>query len=241
MVLSLKGEDLGESFWEWESKVTHSSLNTLLMIEGRRFRSESHGAELGILFALHKEVHVLLAHFNLVGALLEAVQEWLVEVVALVLLSWLLISGLSILNRGLLHGSLLDGGLLLLRSVAWAAASHDSSDGLVSDFWTGTHSHTSGECATEATGHSTAWSGSSHCHGSSSLGGCGVVVMVNLLGWCLLDRSWWSSGASWSETGWTSAWTSWSSYKEMSIIQLLLNEWLIKISFISTYLLWAYC
>lgn len=191
-----------------------SSLNTLLMIEGRRFWSESHSAELCVLFALHKKVHVLLAHVNLVGRLLKAVQEWLVEVVALVLLSWLLISGLSILSRGLLHGSLLNGGLLLLlRSVTWAAASHDSSDGLVSDFWTSTHSHTSGECATEATGHATTWSGSSHCHGSTSLGRCGVVVMMNLLGWCLLDRSWWSSGASWSETGWTSAWTSWSSYK----------------------------
>jgi hypothetical protein len=62
----------------WVSKRTNgftqvSFLNTLLMIEWR-LSSETHGAEFGVLFALREEVHVLLAHVNLVGALLEAVQ-----------------------------------------------------------------------------------------------------------------------------------------------------------------------
>lgn len=80
--------------------------------------SEAHSSKLGILLTLRKEVHVLLAHVNLVGTLLQAVQQGLVKAVAGVLLNLLAISGLSILNWGLLHGGLLHRSLLLLlRSV----------------------------------------------------------------------------------------------------------------------------
>ena len=75
--------------------------------------SDASGAESGIFLALHEHVHVHLANINAILVALEAVQERLVEAVARVLLSGLLVSGLSILNW-CLHGSLLHRGLLLL-------------------------------------------------------------------------------------------------------------------------------
>ncbi len=65
----------------------------------------------------------------------------------LLLLGWCLsilglVGLLSILN----WSTLLNWSLLLRLTVATATA-HNTSDGLVSDFRTGTHGHTCGECA----------------------------------------------------------------------------------------------
>jgi hypothetical protein len=93
-----------------------------------------------------------LASINAISILLQAGQESLVEAGAGVLLNLLLliISGLSVLNWGSLHhgGSLLNWSLLNWGlTVATAATSHNSSDSLMSDFRTSTHSHTSGKSA----------------------------------------------------------------------------------------------
>jgi hypothetical protein len=42
---------------------------------GEEISSESHSAVLSVLLALSKKIHVLLAHINLVGVLLQAAQE----------------------------------------------------------------------------------------------------------------------------------------------------------------------
>ena len=111
------------------------------------------------------------------------------------LLRGLLINRLSILNWSLLNR----GSLLLSRGLTVAAATtHDTSDGLVSDFRASTHSHTSGE----GTAETTAADATSDLGSSSGWGA--VVVMVNLLGRSLLVVHCGSSGRSGSsgtETG----------------------------------------
>ncbi len=191
------------------------------MVEYFTMFSDSSSTESGVLFALIEHIHVWLAHVNAALVGLEAVHERLVEAVALILLSRLLVGWLSILS---LHGCLLHGSLLLLLNgsllaVVWVSTAHNSSDGLVSDFWTNSNGHTSGESTTEAWHHSTTLSrGRNHGHARAcTLSRCGVIMMMNLLRGCLLDRSGWSSGASWTETWWTSTWTSWSSYNSNSV------------------------
>jgi hypothetical protein len=140
--------------------------------------SEASHGETSILLALHEHVHVLLAGLNVVGAGLETVEERLVEAHAWVLLlsnllSGLLINGLSILNWLLLDRCL----LLLLRSISMAAAaSHDTSDGLVSNLRTSTHGHTSGESTAK-----TATADAKTATDLGSSGSWGVMVMMNLL------------------------------------------------------------
>jgi hypothetical protein len=128
---------------------------------------------------LHEHVHVLLAGLNAVCAGLETVEERLVEAHAGALLlrnllRGLLISGLSVLNWLSILNWLLCL-LLLLRGISMAAAaSHDTSDGLVSDFRTSTHGHTCGESTAEtATADATT--------DLRSCGSWGVVVMMNHL------------------------------------------------------------
>ena len=181
--------------------------------------SDASSTESGVFLALSQHVHVLLTEINGIWVCFKAAQERLAETVAGVLLSGLLVSGLSILSRGL-HRSLLHGSLLLLDgslvTVVWAATSHNSSDGLVSDFWTDSHGHTSGHGTTETRHHTASLSrGWSHRHvwhaGALLSSWWGVIMMVNLSGGCLLHGSGWSSGASWTEAWWASTWT-WTSY-----------------------------
>ena len=104
------------------------------------------------------------------------------------LLRGLLINGLSVLSwLSILNWLLGRCLLLLLGSISMAAAaSHNASNGLVSDFRTSTHGHTSGEStAKTATADAT-----TDLRSSSSRS---VVVMVNLLRRSLLGWSCWSS------------------------------------------------
>ncbi len=150
----------------------------------------SHG-ETSILLALHEHVHVLLADINAVCVSLETVEERLVEAHAGVLLlsnllRGLLINGLSILNWLLLDRCL----LLLLRSISMAtAASHHTSDGLVSNLRASTHGHTSGESTAKTATADAATDLGSSCS-------WGVMVMMNLLRRSLLVMHCWSGRSS---------------------------------------------
>ena len=140
-----------------------------------------------ILLALLKHVHVSLAHSHIAGVILQTVNEIGVERHAGVLLLLLgeLLSWGSLLHLLLL---LLGGGL-----VTWWpwAGTHNASDGLMSNFWTGTEGHTCHESTTES-GHHTTTSGGGLLHWCLLLGRSGSHGSLSC--WRLVStETWWSS------------------------------------------------
>lgn len=161
-------------------------------ILGLNLISVSNAIESGIvLFALHQHVHVWLAHSDVVWVILEASKEVLVEAHAWVLLNLLLL-GLSIVNWG--HLLWCDLLLLDLSSVSWTT-SHDSSDSLVSNFWTSTECHSSHYSSSKAAHHSTRLLRWSHLWS----------LVVHGWLWGMSCSSWWAWS---SESTWSWRWSS---------------------------------
>ena len=177
---------------------------------------------LWIFLALVKIIHVMLATLNVVLLSLETVHESLAKVLADVI-SWL--SLLHLLRVWLwlvlilLRHWLLILLLLLLLLFSWSLAmastttTHHSSDSLMSNFTTGTESHTCCHCRHKAT--------SSKAHTAALLWSS---CWLSRWGWCWCSASWWTAASSSEESTTTTSaaassasWRSSSSYTELNL------------------------
>ena len=173
---------------------------------------------LWVFLALVKIIHVMLARLNVVLWSLETVHESLAKALANII-SWLGLLHLLRVWLWLVLILLRHWLLILLLLFSWSLLSmastttHHSSDSLMSNFATGTESHTCCHCRHKTT--------SSKAHTTALLWSS---CWLSRWGWCWCSASWWATASSSEESTTTTSaaassasWRSSSSYTELNL------------------------